>query len=235
MSQQFSNIGGYGSLPPVIKNLIIINGLMFLLALGMKRMNIDLNLILGLFPWESSYFRPWQPITYLFIHPSFMNLLFGMLGLWLMGTTVERVLGSQKFLLLYFVSGIGAALCQMIVMHFYLADFMSLAQARPELFSQLANTPYSLINTPNFNTSGTSGAIYGVLFAFAYMFPNMVINLYFLFPIKAKYFIAIIVGIVFLSGLGDNSANSLVQLAYLGGMLFAFFLLTYWKRKGKLY
>ncbi|RYD98026.1 MAG: rhomboid family intramembrane serine protease [Sphingobacteriales bacterium] len=211
MSQQFRNIGG-ASLPPVIKNLIIINALMFLLTLGMERMNINLTYILGLFPWESPFFRPWQLITHMFMHSTenFAHIIFNMLALWMIGTPVENVLGTKKFLLLYFISGLGAALCQMLVSYFTQTD----------------------INVP---MVGASGAVYGALFAFGYMFPNSIVQIYFLIPMKAKYFVAILAVIGLVSGISNSPGDNVAHFAHLGGMLFAFFLLAYWKNKGKLF
>ncbi len=231
MSQQFRNIGA-NSLSPVIKNLIIINSLMFLLTLAMERMNIDLNFVLGLFYWESPFFRPWQLITHMFMHGGFTHLLFNMFALWMIGTPVENVLGAKKFLLLYFISGLGAALCQMLVTHFMVADFMTLAQTYPDQFASLLTQPYSPINVP---MVGASGAVYGALFAFGYMFPNAIVQIYFLIPMKAKYFVAILAVIGLVSGISNSPGDNVAHFAHLGGMLFAFFILAYWKSKGKLF
>ena len=233
MSQQFRNIGGY-SLPPVIKNLIIINALMYLLTLGMERMNIDLTYILGLFYWESPYFKPWQLITHMFMHSTdnFTHILFNMLALWMIGTPVENVLGTKKFLLLYFISGLGAALCQMVVQHFMLSELLTLIQTYPDQYAALMNLPNSPINVP---MVGASGAVYGALFAFGFMFPNAIIQIYFLFPMKAKYFVAILAVIGLVSGISNSPGDNVAHFAHLGGMLFAFFLLAYWKSKGKLF
>lgn len=232
MSQQFRNIGGYGSLPPVIKNLIIINVLMFLLTLAMERMNIDLTYILGLFPWESPFFKPWQLITHMFMHGGFTHLLFNMFALWMIGTPVENVLGTKKFLLLYFISGLGAALCQMIVTHFTIADFVAAAYNYPNQYGHLLTMIPSPINVP---MVGASGAVYGALFAFGYMFPNAIVQIYFLFPMKAKYFVAILAIIGLVSGISNSPGDNVAHFAHLGGMLFAFFILAYWKSKGKLF
>lgn len=232
MSQQFGNIGRYSSLPPVIKNLIIINVLMFLLKLGMERMNIDLNFILGLFYWESPFFKPWQLITHMFMHGGFTHLLFNMFALWMIGTPVENVLGTKKFLILYFISGLGAAICQMVVSHFMLAEFMTIVHTYPDQYGQLLQQPYSPVNIP---MVGASGAVYGALFAFGFMFPNAIVQIYFLFPMKAKYFVAILAVVGLVSGISNSPGDNVAHFAHLGGMLFAFFLLAYWKSKGKLF
>lgn len=231
MSQQFRNIGG-ASLPPVIKNLIIINALMFLLTLGMERLNINLTYILGLFYWESPYFKPWQLITHMFMHGGFTHLLFNMFALWMIGTPVEKVLGTKKFLLLYFVSGLGAAFCQLIVQHFTLSELMTLIQTYPDQYAALKTLPNSPINVP---MVGASGAVYGALFAFGYMFPNSIVQIYFLIPMKAKYFVAILAVIGLISGISNSPGDNVAHFAHLGGMLFAFFILAYWKSKGKLF
>lgn len=232
MSQQFRNIGGYGSLPPVIKNLIIINVLMFLLTLVMEQQNIDLSLILGLFTWDSPFFKPWQLITHMFMHGGFTHLLFNMFALWMIGTPVENVLGTKKFLLLYFISGLGAALCQMVVTHFTIAEFVAAAYNNPEIYGSWLTHAPSPINVP---MVGASGAVYGALFAFGYMFPNAIVQIYFLIPMKAKYFVAILAVIGLVSGISNSPGDNVAHFAHLGGMLFAFFILAYWKSKGKLF
>lgn len=230
MSQQFRPSGSFSILPPVIKNLIFINVILFLLKLALKGMNIDLDSILGLFYWESPYFKIWQPLTHIFMHANFTHLLFNMIALWMFGSTIENVLGTKKFLTLYFVCGLGAAFCQSMVYHFQLKDLVTLIHNYPNQYGAFLTNPNSPLNTP---MVGASGAIYGILFAFGYLFPNALIYVYFLIPIKAKYFVAIFAAIELFSGLKNNMNDNIAHFAHLGGMLFAFILLSYWKTKGR--
>ncbi|HRP88897.1 MAG TPA: rhomboid family intramembrane serine protease [Edaphocola sp.] len=232
MSQQFRPVGSFSILPPVIKNLIIINVIIYLLKIALQNMNFDLDYLLGLFYWESPYFRFWQPLTHIFMHGNFTHLLFNMFALWMFGNVVENVLGTKKFLILYFVSGFGAALCQLMVYHYQLHDLVQLIQTYPDQYGAYLTSRNSPLNVPMI---GASGAVFGVLFAFGFMFPNQLIYFYFLFPIKAKYFIAGYAALELFSGLKGNINDNVAHFAHLGGMLFAYLLFVYWKKNGTLF
>jgi membrane associated rhomboid family serine protease len=230
--QQIRPSGSFQILPPVIKNLIIINVLVFLAKIGLENVGIDLDYYLGLFYWKSPYFRVWQPITHLFMHGNFTHLLFNMFALWMMGNTVETYLGAKKFMILYLISGLGAAFCQLMVYHFQLAELVEMMKLYPQEYAEFYYHPNFPLNTP---MVGASGAVFGVLFAFGYMFPNAMIYLYFAIPIRAKYFVAIYAAIELFSGIRNSVGDNVAHFAHLGGMVFAFFLLAYWKRRGKLF
>jgi len=134
----------------------------------------------------------WQLVTYLFLHGGFFHIFFNMFALWMFGSELERVWGEKAFLRYYFVTGIGAGIVSVAV------------------------DPFSPIPT-----IGASGAIYGILLAYGMMFPNRYVYLYFLFPVKVKYFVAVIGGIAFFSALG-TSGTTIAHFAHLGGMLFGF-------------
>ncbi len=150
----------------------------------------------SLWPLGSGNFRIWQPVTYMFLHGGMTHLFFNMFALWMFGAEIESHWGTRQFNIYYFVCGIGAAIVN--------------------LLATMGN-PYP--------TVGASGAIYGVLLAFGMMFPNRYIFLYFLFPVKAKYFIAGYALIEFVSGFGSRSMGSgsnIAHFAHLGGMLIGF-------------
>ena len=222
----------FSILPPVVKNLIIINVLLFLLKMVLGNMNIDLDLILGLFYWESPYFKIWQPLTHIFMHGNLTHLLFNMFALWMFGSTVENVLGQKRFLILYFVAGLGAALCQVLVYHYQLAPLADAIRTNPDQYGFLLADRNSPLNVP---MVGASGAIFGLLFAFGYLFPNAMIYIYFLFPMKAKWFVAIYAALELFAGIKNSVGDNIAHFAHLGGMVFAFFLLRYWKSNGKLF
>jgi len=225
MNEQYSPTG-FRVLPTVVKHLLIINVLMFLATFTLERFNIDLTDILGLHFFKATDFRVYQLITYMFMHANFGHLFFNMFALWMFGNTLENIWGSQRFLLFYMVCGIGAGLCQELVQYIQystvLADYATV------------NTGGQIIPMSSYlnmmNTVGASGAIYGLLLAFGMMFPNSMIYLYFLFPIKAKWFVIGYAVIELVSGLSGGS--NVAHFAHLGGMLFGLILILYWKKNG---
>ncbi|NHQ59627.1 rhomboid family intramembrane serine protease [Chlorobium sp. BLA1] len=154
----------------------------------------------ALWPIGSGNFRLWQPVTYMFLHGGGTHLFFNMFALWMFGAEIENHWGTRQFNIYYFVCGIGAAALNLLM---------------------TSGDPYP--------TVGASGAIYGVLLAFGMMFPDRYIFLYFLFPLKAKYFIAGYALIEFFSGLGSRamgSGSNIAHFAHLGGMLIGFIYIT---------
>ena len=223
MNEQYSPTG-FRILPLVVKNLLIINVLMFLATFTFERFNIDLTNIFGLHFFKASDFRIYQIITYMFMHANFGHLFFNMFALWMFGNTLENIWGSKRFLLFYMVCGIGAGLCQELVQYI-------------EYVSKLSE--YAMVNTGKevvpmsaylnmMNTVGASGAIYGLLLAFGMMFPDSRIYLYFLFPIKAKWFVIGYAVLELIMGFGG--ADNVAHFAHLGGMLFGLLLILYWRK-----
>ena len=225
MNEQYSPTG-FKVLPTVVKNLLIINVLMFLTTVTLERFNIGLTDILGLHFFKASDFRIYQFVTYMFMHANFAHLFFNMFALWMFGNTLENVWGSQRFLLYYMVCGLGAGLCQELVQYIQyttqLADYATV------------NTGGQIITMDAYlnmmTTVGASGAIYGLLLAFAMMFPDSRIYLYFFIPIKAKWFVIGYAVLELISGLGGG--DNVAHFAHLGGMLFGLILILYWKKHG---
>jgi membrane associated rhomboid family serine protease len=228
--------------------------------------NIDLYKIFGLHYITASDFRPWQLITYMFMHGDFNHLFFNMLAVWMFGSVLERYWGSKRFLCYYFVTGIGAGLVHYIIIAIQIHSTMELMngfinQPSLESLKYLVETntnelltynfqslyQYALQNpseitamTSNmialkgsylnhFNVVGASGSVFGLLLAFGMLFPNSEIYLYFLIPIKAKWFV-IIYGLLelILGALGSN--DGVAHFAHLGGMIFGIFMILYWKK-----
>lgn len=225
--QQSLRPGGFQILPPIIKNLLIINVLTYFTTVVLRQAEIiDLNYYLALFHWDSVYFKPWQVITHMFMHGSLGHLFFNMLALWLFGNMLENVLGERRFLVFYFVCGIGAALLHMAVFNWEIRDILQQTQSIASTHgSEYLWNPNLILNIP---TVGASGAVFGVLFAFGYLFPNIRIYLYFLLPIKAKYFVAIYAIIELYQGMVNNPGDNVAHFAHIGGMLFAFLLFRFW-------
>ncbi len=235
--------GGFSILPPVVKNLLIINGLFFLATLAFERLGFDLVKLLGLFLPQSEYFRPHQLVTYIFMHGNFQHILFNMFALWMFGSAIENIWGGKRFLIYYMVTGLGAGLIHLGVLEWQLASVISdlgidqyyvVKQEGLGILEQGQN--YSdefmahlnlLLNTP---TVGASGAVFGLLLAFGMMFPNAEILLYFLFPIKAKYFVIGYGLIELFSGISNRPGDNVAHFAHLGGMVFGFILIKFWQK-----
>lgn len=198
----------YFQTPPVVKNLIIINALIYLAMALIPEAYRFLNHYgaLQIGPRMLGYeFHTYQFITYMFLHANFEHVFFNMFALWMFGRTLEYDLGSRRFLIYYMVCGVGAALIQAAI-------------------TVAMGQPMALV--------GASGAVMGLLLAFGVMHPNAVIMLLFPpLPMKAKWFV-LIYGIIELfmgwTGFGGNVAH----FAHVGGMLWGFLLLWWWKRKG---
>lgn len=225
MNEQYSPTG-FRVLPTVVKHLLIINVLMFLATITFERFHVNLTDFLGLHFFKASDFRVYQFITYMFMHANFGHLFFNMFALWMFGNTLENIWGSQRFLLFYMVCGIGAGLCQELVQ--FIQYTTSLAEYSTVNMGGQVLPMSSYLNL--MNTVGASGAIYGLLLAFGMMFPDSRIYLYFLFPIKAKWFVIGYAVIELISGLGG--ADNVAHFAHLGGMLFGLILILYWRKNG---
>lgn len=225
MNEQYSPTG-FKVLPTVVKNLLIINVLMYLATITLERFGIDLTNILGLHFFMASDFRIYQFVTYMFMHANFTHLFFNMFALWMFGNTLENLWGSQRFLLYYMVCGLGAGLCQELVQ--YIEYTTTLAEYTTVNMGSQIIPMADYLNM--MNTVGASGAIYGLLLAFGMMFPDSRIYLYFLVPIKAKWFVIGYAVIELLSGLGGH--DNVAHFAHLGGMLFGLILILYWKKHG---
>ncbi len=201
--QRPSMFGGFGFFPPVIKYLLISNLAIFVLQhFIMPSIKIDgvpLSVLFmkyfALNPIESKLFPfyPWQLVTYIFMHGSFMHIFFNMFALWMFGMELENQWGSKKFAFYYFMCGIVAGLANLFI---------------APLFTSLS-----------LPTVGASGSVYGILVAFGMLFPNRPIFMYFLLPIKAKYFVIIYMVLEFLS-VGSNTG--IAHVAHLGGGLIGF-------------
>ena len=240
---------GFRILPPVVKNLLIINGLFFLATFGIHAaFNIDLTNILGMHYFGSHLFKPYQLVTYMFMHDphDFSHILFNMFALWMFGNVLENFWGPKRFLTYYVITGIGAALVQVLVIYFQIKSASALLS--PEQIDDIVTNGYKYlaegknfidINAANMNmlynssTIGASGAVFGLLLAFGMMFPNSVIYIYFAIPMKAKWFVILYGAMELFFGVRNNSGDNVAHFAHLGGMLFGFLMIMYWNKKIK--
>ena len=217
-------------LPVVTKNLLYINGLMFLALMVAEKYGLDLNEYLGLHLFVADDFKPFQIVTYMFMHGDFMHLLFNMFALFMFGRVLENVWGPKRFLTFYMFTGIGAGLIQEVVQFIYYETQLAMYSG-VNLGSGLIVPMSQYLNM--WITVGASGAIYGILLAFAMTFPNEKLFIMpFPFPIKAKYFVIIFGIIELLSGMSNRAGDNVAHFAHLGGMLFGLILILYWRKKG---
>jgi len=259
------------SMPPVVKNLILINIVMLVATWALQNMGIDLNEKLGLYYPGSEHFRPYQFVTHMFMHANFMHLLLNMFALYMFGKVLEMVWGSKRFLIYFFVTGLGAAALHSFVTYLEISHLQKSVAAfvntpSPELLAAFIKSNLShpatwvadFVNSwsvdPNNQayiqqatdivqrvladridvpTVGASGAVFGVLLAFGYLFPNTELMLLFPpVPIKAKWFVIGYGAIELYMGITQSNSN-IAHFAHLGGMLFGFILLKYWEKSTK--
>ncbi|MDR0206351.1 MAG: rhomboid family intramembrane serine protease [Bacteroidales bacterium] len=236
----------YSLLPPVVKNLLIINGIMFLATWVFQSRGIDLTSLFGLYYFTSKNFLVWQPITYMFMHGSFGHLFFNMFALWIFGAALENTWGAKKFLLYYLVCGIGAGMIQLLVIGL---KIHSLSQnLSPDTILMISENGRMILNEGknylgeigklnlaiNTVTVGASGSVFGLLLAFGMLYPNSMIYVYFLLPIKAKWFVIIYGAMELLFGVAGTN-DGIAHFAHLGGMLFGFFLIIYWNKGNSIF
>ena len=218
------------NIPTITKNLLIVNVVVFLATYLFRNMGIDLNNVLGLHFFLAPDFHIYQLFTYMFAHGGFSHIFFNMFALWMFGCIVERTWGPKKFLTYYIVCGVGAGLFQELAQF---AQFYFIASEQLPHFTlaqtmKVANANAAFLNL--WTTVGASGAVYGILLAFGMLYPEERIFIFPLpVPIKAKWFVmgyAAIELFMAYSSTGDGVAH----LAHLGGMVFGFFLIRYWRR-----
>ena len=216
----------FNQTPPITKNLIIINALMFFAQYVFELRGIDLAQMLGLHYFMAENFWLWQAVTYMFLHGDFTHLFFNMFSLWMFGRIIEGVMGPKRFLTYYFVCGLGAAFCQEL---WQLGEYTLWWQERSAFIPFWPNE-LNQLQLNSWTTIGASGACYGILLAFGMTFPNeRILLLIPPIPIKAKYFVFGYAVIELLASFSSNS--NIAHFAHSGGMLFGLFLLLHWRRQ----
>ncbi len=243
--------GGFNLMPLVVKNLLIINGLFFLATISLAgAFQLDLIRTLGLHMPGSPNFEPYQFISHMFMHANFNHIFFNMFALWMFGTAIENLMGSRRFLIYYLITGFGAAILHLGVNYVevlglrneLVAAGLSPAELRQYVESpphsvraDIAGTLASYIRKFLIPTVGASGAVFGILLAFGMFFPNSYIYLFFAIPIKAKYFVMAYGALELYFGFANRPGDNIAHFAHLGGMLFGYLLITYWRRKRQIF
>lgn len=224
------------SIPETIKQLIIINVIFYFGSQFIGNLGYD---ILALHYYENEKFLISQFLTHMFMHGSPSHILFNMFGLWMFGSPLEQMWGRQKFLFFYISCGLGAALLQMLVYYsqiqnlYQVIELNNLSLSDPQLILNfMSERDYSnAITAFNSVMVGASGAIYGVLVAFAFSFPNSKLMLLFLpFPIKAKFFVPLLILIDLFFGISSFSVGPIAHFAHVGGAIIGLIMVLYWRK-----
>ena len=215
------------SIPTMTKNLLIVNFLAFVATWVFEMRGISLTSLLGLHFFLAKDFHIYQFISYMFLHGSFSHIFFNMFALWMFGAVVERVWGPKKFLFYYISCGIGAGLIQEVAQYInYVAEGLAAYDYVRIGATQMATADYLNLWT----TIGASGAVYAILLAFGMIFPNeRLFIIPFPFPIKAKWLVIGYIAIELFSAL-SSPGDGVAHMAHLGGMLFGFIMIRYWKK-----
>ena len=190
----------FQQIPMVVKNILIINIVLFISKFFLND-KIDLDRFLDLYPIGTPYFKPHQFITYMFMHADLPHIFLNMIGLYMFGSILENIWGAKRFLNYYLLCGLGAAALQLGISAY--------------------NDQYTIL-------LGASGAVFGLLVAFAMMFPNTELQLYFVIPVKAKYLVAGYAAFELFNGFYAN--DNVAHFAHLGGLIVGVIIMLIWKR-----
>jgi membrane associated rhomboid family serine protease len=239
----------FRNMPPVVKNLLLINVVLLLANFVFLSQNTNLNGILGAYYWGSEHFEPYQIITHMFMHDNqgLMHILFNMFALVMFGGQIERVWGPKRFLIYYLVCGLGAYLLHNIVNGIEIQNLLAnLSSSQTDLFmtegfehiengkvftSMPQETQLGLYYAYNTPMVGASGAVFGLLAAFAWLFPNTKLMLLFPpIPIKAKWFVLMYAGLEIYLGFRNSAGDSVAHFAHIGGALVGVIMLLIWQR-----
>ena len=230
-----------------VKHLLIINGIFFL---GTSLYGNFLYNLFALHYYENPLFQIWQPLTHMFLHGNFSHILFNMIGLWMFGSPLEQLWGKNKFIFFYISSGLGAAAFQLLYSSY---DFNSIFEVlvnngfnSEEIINTIKTNRYNtnwlsyisekqlshLNESFNLSMVGASGALYGIIVAFAFLFPNVSLFLIFIpIPIKAKFFVPILIaGDLFFGVSNSFSIGPIAHFAHVGGALTGLGMMLYWKK-----
>ncbi len=223
--------GRFQILPVIVKNLIIINVLIFLAQISIGQNSAIIENTFALHTWQSPLFKPWQLVTHMFLHGSWDHIFFNMFALWMFGSILENLWGPKRFLTFYLICGLGAALCHMIALYYenkqLFDSFNAMSIGQQEYYRDAFNQKI------NEATLGASGAVFGCLAAFGYLFPNTYIYLYFFIPIKAKWLVILYAGYELYATIQSSAGDNVAHVAHLGGALVGFLLVYFWNKTNR--
>ena len=235
-----------GRITEIVKHLLIINIIFFFASSVLGEIMYDLFAMH--YPNNPNFFI-WQPITHMFMHGDLTHIMFNMFGLWMFGTPLEQMWGKQKFIFFYISAGLGAVLLQTIIYHIdvvsvnqILSEY-GLSKGEIDLFYESGRLNTSLIQSigedrlfsgiQSFKAImvGASGALYGILVAFAMLFPNVQLMLLFPpIPVRAKYLVPILILFDLFFGFTSYSVGPIAHFAHIGGAITGFIMMWYWKK-----
>ena len=245
-SYQKSNF--LNAIPPVTRNILIVNVIVWLACFVFSQLGIDLVNILGIHYFPSKGFHIHQIITHIFTHEDISHIFFNMFAVFMLGTVLEQSWGAKRYLTYYLITGIGAGLIQVLVCYIRIQTLLT--DLSLDALATVHNQGYDLLmqNPPmnfigklgslnllyNISTIGASGAVFGILLAFGMLYPNAPLYIMFIpIPVKAKYFV-IVYGLIELSlGFANRTGDNVAHFAHLGGMLFGFIMILFWRKKDR--
>ena len=235
-----------GRITEIVKHLLIINIIFFFASSVLGEIMYDLFAMH--YPNNPNFFI-WQPITHMFMHGDLTHIMFNMFGLWMFGTPLEQMWGKQKFIFFYISAGLGAVLLQTIIYHIDVVSVnqilsgYGLSKGEIDLFYETGRLNTSLIQSigedrlfsgiQSFKALmvGASGALYGILVAFAMLFPNVQLMLLFPpIPVRAKYLVPILILFDLFFGFTSYSVGPIAHFAHIGGAITGFIMMWYWKK-----
>ncbi len=265
-------------LPTIVKNLLIINGLIFLAQNTFKGPNVSFSIeeVFALHAWQSSLFKPWQLVTHMFLHGDIGHIFGNMFALWMFGSVLENLWGSKRFLTFYLVCGLGASFIHLLFLSYELVpmvkeytaiiqtgasgrnfqpdaminfilkhnigferrdELIGFIQANPDnngflskVFEQITAYYQNNLNT---STIGASGAVFGVLAAFVYLFPNTYLYIYFLIPVKAKWIGLLYFGYELFFAIRNSGGDNVARWAHIGGAIVGLLIVMTWNKTNK--
>src|SRR5687768_13075277 len=229
--------GGFGYLPVVTKNIILINVVLFLATVVLaKFQGIDLNDHLALHHHLAPDFKPHQFITYIFMHGSLTHIFFNMFGVFIFGPVLEQVWGPKRYLIFYLLTGLGAAITQYLIMDYEVQrqllvynSFIDLPMTSAYEKAELIEQKFMYVNSKV--VLGASGSLFGLLGGFGMLFPNRYIYLYFLFPVKAKWLVTGYAAMELFSGLRNDPIDNVAHFAHIGGLVVGLVIVYIWRKR----
>ena len=221
----------FSNIPPVVKNLLIINIIFFIATLLFQKGNHSpLQEWLAVYYFHSPKFEIWQVISYMFMHGGFAHIFFNMFALFTFGSSLEYIMGSKRFLNFYLITGLGALALQFLIQAIEVYNIAGSITINPSTYQSTNQSHIQTLSEIYFVPMlGASGAIFGLLIAFGMLFPNAeMFIIFFPFPIKAKYLIPVYVVLELFLGVAQFTGDSVAHFAHLGGALFGFILVKLW-------